>query len=1325
MHQGSQKIRQKSVKKSVENKKQSLGSPVENSPPVLGARASNAKPLADSSSKDSGAKQVNGNSDSKDTSEDPSEDNLDTDKYPSGDKSEVLHKNSESAVKVDEIDFIAECYYKTVTFSPEDFQKRLQQLNLGPSAPPGDISKETASSYSVQPAEPSCSIPKRKDIIDQNISKQEEEDIESLSSSPTQQSLLMLSAAERQELAENAMEQLASGLNKAAEAMQSGEEEEAVGEVKPDLANLQDTELYQLLEEAYTYKSKKDRQGKSEIFRELLEKAEENSSGEEQWDINFRKHLHHQDSSGKKKKKKVSESSKKGGSLSNLSCLSDFESSSSGRSGKNKKCRSSVSSRSREGGSLPPTKFENVMLFEGGSNAPPPPTSFAWDTGGKVMPGESGLLDGGVTPGELQPLLHSTSDSMLRKLLPSSTETCIDMEHVANGECDTDSNKTEVEEIEMVDMEGRDLDTAEQADDETTPLLQARHRMETRGRVIGNHGPEEGIELQSGWSSVRSVTEGGQEREGENKPEMDENGNPTTYTNGSSNGPFPIMDPQLRPLSIYRHTPVFRPQKLTVPSMQPEQNHSEDKSKVEGKRKVRRKKEEEKNVVKAEDIEGYRGNKDIDSILEFIDGENGGKKKKSGDKLIEKNKKNNAKSDINKDDKVRKKKEKSLEKDNLNKPSVTKKLSVDNCVENDVIEEDPEMDQEDRGISVDTDATRPSVSPEKDSMFPAPTLEVDVKGAEGVKSPVVPMDTLTTSVKPSPSLASSGRANSAPSNDSGHVSAEPCSLPSVSSTKEMSIASSPPLDLDHVEFVSEESCTQETTNTEFTKVTKKQRKKKSGSIRERPDRTYQSGSAFSEENRSRGGDDEGRVVSGTRRSQLARGSTQAETEEWSFRGYNRIRGSREAVSGAKSTCSVPPSDASDTDDHDSVHSLPVGSTRKKVSAPTHSVSSGHTPQASYADIARHAAALYTQQAGQQRHAVYREQLQFRDTTPSNTKESVSSTEGDSMSFSYCPPDLDSTFPPVPTPPHPIPGYTVSIVSPPHGHLARAASEPSDSVYHVEPENNNTNSFIEVKSNNASQENSNLPPKMEDKITENKNSEDHNPGSKVARSSQSNIKPSSTEVKQSSPEINLPPVVILNSSRDNLETEGGFTFGFEVNESLLAMSCADKCQISDKVSVNGDKSEAEKVAKSDSIDIAQENVAHQKAIKSIEDSPSAVNNQNYEDNEMMKNLLSCTKKSQDSYADRPSEPSDNVMVNEETNVNTFDEDDVDVVVESQPFDDTKGVSKSTYDFTAFYRDIDSTDHTNFNYDVIVSFVQQAWDVVSKELKSGSPVIYYSS
>ena len=88
------------------------------------------------------------------------------------------------------------------------------------------------------------------------------------------------------------------------------------------------------------------------------------------------------------------------------------------------------------------------------------------------------------------------------------------------------------------------------------------------------------------------------------------------------------------------------------------------------------------------------------------------------------------------------------------------------------------------------------------------------------------------------SLASCGRANSAPSNDSGHVSAEPYSLPSVSSTKvldifyleysktkansltsktqEMSIASSPPLDLDPAEDLTAEDVILH--STEFTKV---------------------------------------------------------------------------------------------------------------------------------------------------------------------------------------------------------------------------------------------------------------------------------------------------------------------------------------------------------------------------------------------------------------------------------------------------------------------------------------------------------------------------
>ena len=71
------------------------------------------------------------------------------------------------------------------------------------------------------------------------------------------------------------MEQLATGLNKAAETMSSVEEAEvAAGAAEagaetqpvPDVASLRDEELFQVLEEAYSYKRPRDRHGKSEIF---------------------------------------------------------------------------------------------------------------------------------------------------------------------------------------------------------------------------------------------------------------------------------------------------------------------------------------------------------------------------------------------------------------------------------------------------------------------------------------------------------------------------------------------------------------------------------------------------------------------------------------------------------------------------------------------------------------------------------------------------------------------------------------------------------------------------------------------------------------------------------------------------------------------------------------------------------------------------------------------------------------------------------------------------------------------------------------------------
>jgi hypothetical protein len=73
-----------------------------------------------------------------------------------------------------------------------------------------------------------------------------------------------------------------------------------------------------------------------------------------------------------------------------------------------------VSSRSREGGSLPPTKFENVVLCSssssssGGGGAQPAPLSLAWDSGGpKVRPEVFAVVGIGSTP---PPPLHLFSD---------------------------------------------------------------------------------------------------------------------------------------------------------------------------------------------------------------------------------------------------------------------------------------------------------------------------------------------------------------------------------------------------------------------------------------------------------------------------------------------------------------------------------------------------------------------------------------------------------------------------------------------------------------------------------------------------------------------------------------------------------------------------------------------------------------------------------------------------------------------------------------------------------------------------------------------------
>ena len=196
-----------------------------------------------------------------------------------------------------------------------------------------------------------------------------------------------------------------------------------------------------------------------------------------------------------------------------------------------------------------------------------------------------------------------------------------------------------------------------------------------------------------------------------------------------------------------------------------------------------------------------------------------------------------------------------------------------------------------------------------------------------------------------------------------------------------------------------------------------------------------------------------------------------------------------------------------------MHSLPVGSTRTKVSVSVASVSSGHTPHASYADIARHAAALQTQQQGQQQHAVYREQLQYRENTPANNKESVSSYDSNDYFYN---PDLDSSFPPVQF----------------HSEYQEEQTQSSHS-------NNNT---VNIAENNNSQSQVTETTAASDNISDKKNKPSH-----------SNCR-SQLRQNKSDSSLSVPPVVILQKHQTDVESSG-FTFGFEVSFSFLVQDSA--------------------------------------------------------------------------------------------------------------------------------------------------------------------------
>lgn len=90
---------------------------------------------------------------------------------------------------------------------------------------------------------------------------------------------------------------------------------------------------------------------------------------------------------------------------------------------------------------------------------------------------------------------------------------------------------------------------------------------------------------------------------------------------------------------------------------------------------------------------------------------------------------------------------------------------------------------------------------------------------------------------------------------------------------------------------------------------------------------------------------------------------------------------------------------------------------------------------------------------------------------------------------------------------------------------------------------------------------------------------------------------------------------------------------------------------------------------------------------IQCSSGLVSHQTYQDNEMMKKLLLCTKNSQ--------EDSNGAAHCEEDNEE--DSDDADVIVEPH--------QENPHSLKSFCRQVETLENLNFNYDVIVKFVKQ--------------------
>ncbi|XP_023716585.1 serine-rich adhesin for platelets isoform X6 [Cryptotermes secundus] len=852
----------------------------------------------------------------------------------------------------------------------------------------------------------------------------------------------------------------------------------------PDVSNLDDGQLKALLDEAITYKRPKDREGKSDLFRELLQEAEADetecgdrhrvgadaipeqvvSASGSRCYSNSNKRRGRRDTA-------VSEHQTHGGSLQNLvyDINSEFDTSgfgyfsqSSGHSGgvgrrKSKRGNSgrdycvSVSARQREGGSLPSNVnvggASGGMLTLSGLEFPPTAPLSSAATAALLFDDARGYISKQNKP--RKELGHTVSANEFTTAMP--VHSSANVSYQTGGEAPNNVSKTEFMVVDLRDLgkNGQETKTSGVVVGESaveggsgTGSLSGGEGGKVLGGDLCNSGMDEevGIEMEviqrseatrvPNYTSRATLEVGlGGDCSTKNKNLTDGGDVDTTVAfplgiiqcekrSGVVNG---VEQSTLQLPSSYNSVKCIvgstsnsnredrnsgatkeTVSRLTFHGSKDTSGDGKNKSYDENgnavqqnyrlestnsndrKSKQRRMKtNNDRNVIMSQNIEGYRGDKDIESLIEFIESNKESKGKTKNNSAHSngtvgfgnKQQRNNVRrEEVVTGTKARRERaiedgqdeEKASGKNRIGGKQSSKDHRGSDKVGGDVgssgqMKKSNSLEEISKTKLEDLTAEQVGTSSASDSLtFSAQvtlrrpkkqaTLDDDELYGEKGETP----DHTLWGTEDIPQYFSNDGSATASADESGPVAA--------SGRKRRGIVDEKRKPEDGVPAVVVSAAASE--ETEFHVVTKKQRRKKkrSSSGSRAGSSAGGHGGLFGDENRRPAVSQYGHSYYQNRGDSQRKGfvpgsgfpphdrTVEREGGSVMLYQYNRSRSPEHLR--RKSTSSMPPSDKSDSSDLDSVHSLPVSSTTPKLALDQTSTSSGSTPQASYADITR-------------------------------------------------------------------------------------------------------------------------------------------------------------------------------------------------------------------------------------------------------------------------------------------------------------------------------------------------------------------------------------